>query len=196
MEHADIDPLASTEVTAEQMERLYAAVAAVSGAETLIDTSKHPRYFDRILSAADWSFVNVVRDPRGVLASAKRGWNKRDGSAPATPTLAEVLKSTVSWQRRQRGAGRLCRRTASQVVRYEELVGAPYDVIGRVLGTAAVELPAELAHVAAGNPSKSRTGVIKLNLDQAWLGFPSWVKAVGYVAGLPLTRRYGYRLRP
>ncbi|MEX2102062.1 MAG: sulfotransferase [Actinomycetota bacterium] len=198
--------------------RVLRAARDASGAEIVIDSSKHPSaaYLYRAVPEIDLRAVHLVRDPRGVAYS----WTKqvvkpeivgRDELMPrfrpATMAgwwigfnlLFDLLPVTG---------------VPTMLVRYESLIERPRAQTERVVrfarlragsdaldfvtegaGAAAVELASD--HTVAGNPMRFATGRIDLELDEAWRReLPEADARMVSLLTLPLLRRYGYRRDP
>ncbi len=93
------------------------------------------------------------------------------------------------------------------MVRYEDLVGQPERTLRRLAelvgepwsglelsGPRTVELSGN--HTAWGNPSRYKTGAIKLRADNEWVTRLGLVdRLIPTTLALPLLLRYGYPLR-
>ena len=188
---------------------IYTAAAAETGAELLVDSSKHPAYAFAVRRAdADVRCVLVIRDPRGVAYS----WSK-------IVSRPEITTEQVNMPRYSSGASaarwslyavlfealRLLR-VPVLVVRYEDLIAEPRATLQTVLrfgGHAA--LPADLRHVhadrleldahhtVAGNPMRFVVGTVSLRADEEWRqAMPSLQRSIVSAITAPLRRRYGY----
>ena len=194
--------------------RLYQAVAAVSGAEVIVDASKSTAqlFALRRIRGLDLRVVNLVRDSRGVANS----WNKsglvkpqsRDGALMGTYAPHRLA---LLWAALQLECGVL-RAAApySTRVRYEDLVARPRPTLERALTE--VGLPpvaGALDHVrehsvhltpshgVAGSRTRFTDGRIALELDDAWRStLPAGARRVVTAMTLPLLVSYGYVGRP
>jgi hypothetical protein len=193
--------------------RLYAAIAEVTGARVIVDSSKRPSDAAalRFVPGITAFYAQLVRDPRAVAYSWRRRKAQPDRDRPVDMVQHGPVDSTISWLgwnlagealRRRHGAGR------SLLLRYEDFVTRPRAVLGDVtelVGEGRPRLPLEgegtalLArnHTVSGNPSRFRTGAIELRADREWLVRQSRADRVVVTAlALPLLARYGYALRP
>ncbi|HEX6844270.1 MAG TPA: sulfotransferase [Actinomycetota bacterium] len=185
---------------------LYGAIADVSGARVIVDSSKLPTYGAVLgeVPGVDLRAVHLVRDPRAAAYSWLRTKDlpdrpgmqmqrQRPVHSAALWTLWNTM-AEVFWGRDPRGVR----------VRYEDFAGEPRAAIARLV-TAAEEPPddgpfvsdAEVeltpAHGVAGNPSRFTTGRVQLRPDDAWRTkmrrADRWtVSAVTW----PLLLRHGY----
>ncbi len=166
------------------LDRLYAGIAAVSEATTIVDSSKIPVYALVLRHAAvDMRVLHLVRDSRGVLYS----WQKQVERPDATTTRDFMLRYGVAM-----GCARYVGYNAMtellrllgvpyRRVRYEDVIAAPWDRLSEVAAYAGVqpdpalepvlragEVPLEVNHTVDGNPIRFQVGTIKLRLDDAW----------------------------
>lgn len=204
--------------------RIYAAAASVTGAHTIIDSSKHVALAFCLRRAAvdlDLRVLHLVRDPRGVAHS----WLKRvrDPESGATLPIPRypVVRSALAWNAHnaafdllarvgaggdgeQAGPPRLCR------MRYEDLLADPpgtVDTLVRFAGAARCDLDlswlgrrhVELGplHSVSGNRMRFATGRLTLRLDDTWrTALPSGASRLVTVMCAPLLHRYGYHREP
>ena len=199
-------------------ERLYAAVAAASGARVIVDSSKSVPY-GRMLSVVpglDLRVVHVVRDPRAVAHSWKRVKPARDRSDGYMRRL-DRGKATVFWTFNNLGAELLCRHAPDRYLRlqYEDFVRRPREWVERIrrlvgearcapagegqegsreppfIGDRTVELHA--THSVWGNPDRFRTGAVELVPDDEWMtGMPAADRRFVTAVTWPFLVRYGY----
>jgi sulfotransferase family protein len=190
--------------------RLYRAVAAVSGAEVVVDASKSTAqlFALRRIRGLDLRVVNLVRDSRGVANS----WNKsgivkpqaQDGALMGTYAPHRLA---MLWAALQLECAVL-RAAApySARVRYEDLVASPRSTVEQALNE--VGLPPvgdDLAHIGehsvhltpshgvAGSRTRFTAGRIELELDDAWRStLPAGARRVVTAVTLPQLVGYGY----
>lgn len=204
---------------ADGLSAIYRAVGQVSGAEVIVDSSKHPStlYVLRRTPGIDLRALHLVRDPRGVAYS----WSKQM-ERPERPGVA-----FPRWPARTVGrrwiTGNLLVAALRLVgvpvlrMRYEDLIADPARELNRVAAAvqrrAARTAPSFLhdgpevdlapAHTLAGNPMRFRTGRVQLSADEAWrtalpdakrrlVGAITWILRIryGYVG-----RRHSHRAR-
>ena len=189
--------------------RLYEGVREVSGADVIVDSSKHVGYalVLRDTPGIDLRLIHMIRRSHGVAHS----WTKRvikpgvgDGeymSVHGTSwTIGLWLADNVLFDLVSRGMPGAAR------IRYESLIADPASEVRRVLGELALasadlsmsflsdssaELPA--SHALSGNPMRFQSGKITLRADEEWREAMSGPrKAAISAATWPLLRRYGY----
>lgn len=118
-------------------DRLYAAVARVSGCTVLVDASKHASLAAclRHRYGSQMQVVHVVRDPRAVAYS----WGKRLPRPTATATSPEQemaryspAQASVHWMTQNAVFASLARRgVPTRRVRYEDFVADPVRGVPR-----------------------------------------------------------------
>jgi hypothetical protein len=191
---------------------LYAAIAATTGAEVIVDSSKLPSDAALLgrLDEVDPYYVHLVRDPRAVAYSWSRRKQRLDPNAPAEMLRHGPLHSTNRWVLWNRLADTIRgrNRDRSLLVRYEDLVmdpGGTIDALLRLIGESRPERPwlegrtirLSPNHTAAGNPNRLRTGAVTLTEDDEWRArMSSSRKLVVSAIAAPWLRRYGYPVRP
>jgi hypothetical protein len=185
---------------------LYTAIADVSGARVVVDSSKLPTYGAVLgeVPGIDLRVVHLVRDPRATAYSWLRTKALPDRPG-ADMQRQSPLHSSALWTLWNAMAevfwGRSPRATR---VRYEDFVRAPRPTIARIVARAdeppedgpfVSETEVELtpAHGVAGNPSRFTTGRVALRADDAWRTEmrPADRRTVTSVTW-PLLRRHGY----
>lgn len=193
---------------ADYYRRIYRAALAVSGAQVVIDSSKHAslafalRWADNL----DLRVLHLVRDSRGVAHS----WSKRverpetsDGALmprfSAAGTSVLWLVQNTAFHLLQARTGRVTR------MRYEDFAADSHDGLARARALADLpgipaarhapdDPPARPAHTVAGNPVRFTAGPIRVQLDEAWrAALPRRRQALVSLLTLPLLRHYGYR---
>jgi hypothetical protein len=193
----------------QALSRLYRAVAEVSGCELVVDSSKLPSYGFVVghVPDLDVRIVHLVRDPRGAAYSWSRMKAQPDGDNGMQ--RMSVLKSSTLWLAWNASAPLLFRDpTRYSLVRYEDLVAHPRDVVDRILafaghtgggapfvGERTVAL--ERSHTVAGNPNRLVAGKVELREDQAWttaMGRPR--QALVTALTTPLLGRFDYSAKP
>lgn len=190
--------------------RLYRAIAEVSGASMIVDSSNLPShaFLLRRMPAIELRVIHLVRDSRAVAWS----WQKRvekvrsDGPSGYLPQYGPA-GSSLRWMY-YNGLTQSLRRLGVpyHLVRYEDLVRNPYQVTAGLLGQAG--LTGEAAqpsyiedhrvrlkpnHTVEGNPMRFVTGHLDLRADQAWQRqMPLRDQRLVTALTLPLLRAYGY----
>ena len=189
----------------ETLSRLYRAVAEVSGCELVVDSSKLPSYGFVLghVPDLDVRFVHLVRDPRGAAYSWSRMKTQPDSDGGMQ--RMSVLKSSSLWLAWNASAPRLFRDpTRYCLVRYEDLVARPRDVVDQILAFAGHDgvgtpfvgertVSLERSHTVAGNPNRLEAGHVELREDQAWttaMGRPQ--RALVTALTTPLLGRFDY----
>ena len=202
----------SLERYAEVMSRLYDAVAEVTGARVIVDSSKRPSYaaFLRIVVGVEPYFIHLVREPRASAHSwASRRYESARGGGAEVPRRG-ALDATLRWDLLNLGSDAIVRRAgASRAlrIRYEDFVARPrlHVESARILaGEPAGRSPfvddhtVRLAtnHTIAGNPSRFVTGTLSLEDKREWREAQSRLdRWVATAVALPFLHRYGYPIR-
>ncbi|MBA2240279.1 MAG: sulfotransferase [Solirubrobacterales bacterium] len=196
--------------------RIYDGVAAVSGSELIVDASKWPSHAMvlRQIAGLDLRIVHLVRDPRAVAHSwakelerphaldsrPESGWREMRRDRPAT--------SAAHWLALNLGVEVVAMLgTPTHLLRYERLIDAPRSSIEGVLaqagwreragaldfiGDGSVRLAQ--GHGIAGNPSRFRTGEVRLSSGEEWrTELPRSERALVSAMTLPLELVYRRR---
>lgn len=195
----------------EKFAAVYQAAAAVSGAQVVVDSSKHPStaYLLRRLPELDLRVVHLVRDSRGVAYS----WTKEIARPEATATSAQAemyryppWKSALLWDTHNAALAALGRRGVPVWrLHYERLLADPVATVAdlaRFLGVAAAGVESFVAagsvevgpaHQIAGNYMRFTTGRLPLRRDEAWRErLPAGARRTVDALTAPLLVRYGY----
>jgi Sulfotransferase family len=192
------------------LQRLYAAIAQVSGASVIVDSSNLPShaFLLRSMPGIDLRVIHLVRDSRAVAFSWRKHVEKRTTAGPsAALPRYDLGSSSLRWML-YNGLTQTLRplRVPYAFVRYEDLVDAPAGQVGRLLrhagltGSAAEtsyiegqRVRLEGNHTAEGNPMRFVSGELELRADDAWhRQMPSRDRRVVTALTLPLLTAYGY----
>lgn len=193
------------------LSKVYVAAAEVSGADVLVDSSKHvsTAYLLRHVPGIDARIIHLVRDPRGVAYS----WTKRIAQPSAGDGVLMAryspLKTSMLYVV-QNGMLDLLTFSATprMRVRYEDFVADPERVLDRILAFAGKpgaatphvrsgKIDLGPNHIVGGNPMKKRLGTVPLERDDDWRSEMDSAER-RLVSGLtfPLRMAYHYRGRP
>lgn len=191
---------------------LYESMAAVSGAEVIVDSSKSPAVvaFLRQVPGIDLRAVHLVRDPRGVAASwstakewARDGWVEWLDPKPLPAATAGWIGVNAGAEAVRASLGR----DAARRVCFEEFLRCPEPVLRSLVDLAGLPQPSPVDvpldgraavirenHAIGGNVDRFDVGAVPLRADEGWRRrlTPGRQRAVA-AATLPLMRRYGYR---
>lgn len=185
---------------------LYAAIAAVSGARVLVDSSKSPVYAACLASLPGMRLrvLQVVRDPRAVAHSWARHREQPDKRGKMDRHGA--MWSVLHWRLANAAARALGERCGlpRYLLRYEDFVRAPRVQLRAVLdwmghegggfpfsGDERFVLRPGVAF--AGNPGRFRTGLQALRPDEEWRSaLPAMPRLLVEALAGPDMRRYGY----
>ncbi len=194
---------------AELLPRLYAAIADVSGADVVVDSSKLPTYARVVadLPGLDVSVAHLVRDPRAAAFSWRR--TKEQPDRGGIMEQRGAAKSAALWAAWNYGLERLIHEPGRYArVTYEELLTAPQPQVHRLLDSLdmardssavfADETTVRLSvnHTVAGNPARHRHGLVPMRLDDEWrTAMPARDRRLVTAMTYPLLRRYGFPRR-
>jgi hypothetical protein len=196
---------------ANVLRRLYEAILQVGGGNVIVDSSKHAStaFLLRRVDGLRLRIVHLVRDSRGVAFSLLKEVRR-----PEVVERDEFMQRTGPWRSGLEwlafnGLFHVLRLvgTSSLLVRYEDLVRAPEEELGRIVrfeGTpesagaftfidrACVTLGVD--HTVAGNPMRFKHGTFELSVDEAWKrSMPSSQRSITTVLTWPLLVAYRYR---
>src|SRR5258708_30699848 len=197
-------------------ERVYQAVAQVSGCATLVDSSKHASLAFCLSRRSDLDLrvVHLVRDSRAVAFSWTTRVQRPEAGEGSYMTTYPPMSAAAHWNA-QNGALHLLARSGTPVqrVRYEDLVRSPESTIADLArfaglpsgdlglalgGTQGEPRSAELSHghLVCGNPMRFATGKITIRGDDRWRSaMPRSQRRAVTAMTLPLLAHYGYRWR-
>jgi Sulfotransferase family len=187
--------------------QLLRAIQAVSGARTIVDSSKNPMYglLLATLPEVDLRVVHLVRDSRAVAYS----WARREKPDPMRQgkmqfALAKPWQAGAWW-----AIANLATELAPPLrrrylrVRYEELARDPEGWLRRISRFAGLDPVAAaervhlgLHHSIGGNPMRYEQGEVRVKPDTAWRRLlPAGDRRLVTAITWPLLLRYGYPLR-
>lgn len=192
------------------IERLYGAIAKISKAEVIVDSSKTPTYAAllSVLASVDLRVLHLLRDPRATAYSWLNPKPSPDRGAGATMDQIGAAKSAMLWTWWNGIAEALwARRRDVPVVRvrYETFARDPEAILRSVRDRLLPELAGRsiavsghiahlgVAHSVSGNPVRMQTGTVTILPDERWragltVGHQAAVLAIAGFAML----RYGY----
>jgi len=142
---------------------LFKAIAAVSGKNFIVDSSKIPRRLSQLMQFPEFDVypVHLIRDPKGQIASVMR---KHGG----------FLKNIVRYEIVQEQIHRTLKSVPHSVMRYEDLVRDPERSLNSILQPLGLSFDrrqlswAEAEkHIVAGNHMRYQT-TSNLVLDEKW----------------------------
>jgi hypothetical protein len=189
--------------------KLYRAIAAVSGARVVVDSSKTPSH-GRILQGCPELEVHVahlIRDSRAVAYSWQRKKLTREFAGGYMTRFAPV-RSALLWDAMNAATEMLRTTSPSRYlrIRYEDLITAPRATLEAILGLLdengtrlSCLQDSKVAfgpvHGFSGNPSRFERGLVELRPDDEWLSKLNRAQRllVSALTG-PLLLRYGYSL--
>lgn len=175
------------------------AVAAVTGAAVLVDSSKLPTQARLALSVnRHATVVHLLRDPRAVAFSLSRPHSDPSMNGALMPSL-KPSTAALTWALVNLAMERISSRWPAQVktALYEDLVRDSPELLSRIVCTTTAcgtheEAASRRGHAIAGNPSRF-TPERPVRKDDRWLeGLPRRDRRVVEAITWPLRGRYGY----
>lgn len=195
---------------AGMLDKLYYAIAEVTGARVIVDSSKFSSqgYLYARYGQVPLQFLHLVRDPRAVVHSWRRPKVLVDSPDQRTMYTYPVLKTSIRWTYMNLMADLLPGRAGarSMRLRYEDFIREPQRYLQNILnfaGTLNAQLPfsgersvriePDRNHTMSGNPNRMTQGDLELKMDDAWRkATSSGTLLVPALVGAPLMFRYGY----
>ncbi|WP_169239797.1 sulfotransferase [Candidatus Roseilinea sp. NK_OTU-006] len=187
--------------------RLYHAVADQSGSRVVVDTSRTTAYAALLARMPDVRVcpLHLVRDPRAVVFSWQRQRSGMPAPAAARLQRKQGLQAALEWSVQNVLAERWRARVGGMLLRYEDLIAAPREALGRVLGLVGVQDALSFlndgvallrpGHSVEGNIYRLAAGEVVLRLDDAWrTELPAWMRRQTALMCWPGMLRYGYSL--
>jgi Sulfotransferase family len=192
--------------------RLYRGIASETGAAVIVDSSKEPTDAALLLlmPEVEPAFVQIVRDPRGMVYSILRV--QAGGEPVAGSRWRQSGYAALSWSAGNL-AGTAVRRAAgpdrAALLRYEDFVARPHESVAALaelaghpgrLGPPADPAPPGTVtmlptHTVGGNNNRFRTGPVQLREDTEWRSrLHRLDRAAVTTMCSPLMAHYGYRL--
>jgi Sulfotransferase family len=159
----NVEDYGDREHFAEDNVALFEAISAVSGKQYVVDSSKHVERLSLLLKNPALTVVPIflLRDPKGQICSSKK-------------TSSSIIKLIGDYVRTNREIYDLVKHRPHSVVRYEQLVRAPEQVLNglmRDLGLSydpqQLEWASQVRHNVGGNGMR-RSRSSELKLDEKW----------------------------
>ena len=183
----------------------------------LVDSSKtaYTRPFRPIAISQLGKFrvriIHLVRDPRGVVWSVKKGLNRSLEAGKDSKTLLPLTRAVAGWVYANRAAGRLQRFFGKEnycLVRYEDFVEAPVQILNRISTNWGIDLHESIRvahearsgseilipvmHQLTGNRMRFSTS-FSIRPDYTWKEkLNPKTNAIVKSITMPLMKKYGY----
>lgn len=188
--------------------QVLAAIREVSGADIIIDSSKTARRSTRrprLLQQAGEKIavIHLVRDPRSVMRSVKKGSNRRLERGEPAHLLGGGLRGIAGWTITNALFEASAYRYRDYVLRarYEDIVNKTKWEISRIahfLGVDSFDIIERIEHGVSFNPGHAIAGNrMRRNIEIKIMSTQTMIqkhttadKMMPYI--LPLMRRYGY----
>jgi hypothetical protein len=190
---------------------LYPAIADVSGAAVVVDSSKDPSYAYLLSRAAeiDLRVAHTIRDSPAVAYSWAKRVVRPDAHA-STMSRWSPRRTSVMWSGLNLVVRGLARRGVPvELARYEDFVVDPAATFLRLVERLDLPRPAPdgpllaglreghidlgVDHTVSGNPIRFETGRMSIAEDRAWVeAFPAADRRLVEVLTAPVRLRFGY----
>lgn len=198
----------------DAVERLYAAIAKVSDADAIIDSSKTPSYGAvlAIVKSVDLRVLHLVRDPRAAAYSWRNPKPSPDRGPNEEMDRIGVAKSAFLWtwwNGVSDGLWTARPDVSIDRVRYETITDFPESTLrsmrdkllpelaGRTLDLSGSTARLGVAHTISGNPERMTTGSVTIRADERWRsGLAKRHQAVVLLIAGPGMLKYGYGWKP
>ena len=188
---------------------VYRAIAHVTGARVIVDSSKIPiePIALGLIEDVEVHIAQLVRDPRAVVYSWQRSKVLPDRDEVEYFPKFSATFTTTSWLARNFLVEVIGRRQPIELVQYDDMARDPAAVLRRladVVGEPAGDMEfltsasATLAptHSVGGNPMRMKSGAIVIKPDDEWrTELAPRKRAVTTAIALPLLPRYGMPVR-
>ena len=170
----------------DKLARIYRAIQDTTGCKVIVDSSKFPLYGYALgmISDIDLYVIHLIRDPRAVAYSWRRQRTRPTDLAvrndPLFKRKVNPIRSCVKWSISNLFAEMLWGHSHKFMrLRYEDFIVRPREAVRGILSLVGVEqtmLPfigehqvlLKPRHTVSGNPSRFKSGVIELSLDDEW----------------------------
>ena len=194
--------------------QLYRAIATVSAADVVIDSSKDPAHAALLARTPGFTVgvVHLVRDSRAVVHSWRKAFQRPDVGARAMEMPRDSLPGAIVRYVIYNALYELLPLAdiPRVLVRYESLVTDPRRELKRILALLGRSVAEEdfsflgdrdadlgVHHTIAGNPSRKDRGRVALHVDDEWKrSLPRPQRILVLVATWPMLVRYGYLRLP
>lgn len=198
---------AHAEVYREAFSAAYGAIAEVTGASVIVDSTKYPLHGMLVagIPSIELAVMLLVRDPRAVAYSWTRRklrpevhWESRE------MPRHHVVRSALAWNMSNYLTGLIdVPRERFRVQRYEDFVADPAGEVAAIAAHALgrettsdaslLEKAPRVPHTIAGNPVRIGSEQVRVTPDDAWrTDMSAAAKHAVTACCLPLLRRYGY----
>lgn len=196
----------------QQVGRAFQAIANVTGAKVIVDTSKSSAhgYILQQLDNIDLYEIHIVRNPKAVAfswANRNKIYDILEGQPRYFPQR-KIHECVADWIWSNIAAESLFSQAVKmqryQRIRYEDLVRTPRRVLEKVINNIDSDATCgfvndddtvimESNHMVAGNPSRFSKGKTRLQIDEEWRHkLPRDKKLLITAVSFPLMLRYGY----
>ena len=190
------------------LDKLYRAIAEVSGCRTVVDSSKALRYGALVMRTPGLRtrWVNVIRDPRGIVHSRTRPARFRDGSDKPPEEGGggyRIFRIIAKWVARNGLSRRIMRHEGGVRVIYEDFVRDQRPLLAAVAGPEQAEKVTQMfatgipdtivQHQVAGNWVRG----LKISPKESWrTDLPEGVSRLTALLSAPWRKSYRFETYP
>ncbi|OGI20922.1 MAG: hypothetical protein A3B68_01765 [Candidatus Melainabacteria bacterium RIFCSPHIGHO2_02_FULL_34_12] len=192
------------------LQKLFDSMSKSTNSNVIIDSSKSTvySYILSLLDNVDLYFIHLIRDPRGIAYSRQKRLIQPDKERIIYMEQYGPFRSSLMWDVRNLTSEILWRKDNSHylMLRYEDFINYPKETIKNILKLineenknlpfiSDTEVNLNTNHSVWGNPSRFKTGVVKLKLDEEWKEKLKPIdKIISTLITLPLLKKYNYLL--
>jgi hypothetical protein len=192
------------------VKKLFESIITTTNSKIIVDSTKAILY-SYLLSLMDdieLHVLHIIRDPRGVAFSRQKKKIQPDSEEVIYMHQSGILKSSMLWDIRNFATEFSWGKSLKSYtkIRYEDFVGKPKMTFTKILETVGEsssklpfisdnEIELKKNHTVWGNPSRFKTGIVKLKLDEEWrTKMKPSDRLITTFLTFPLLLRYGYKV--
>ena len=166
------------------VQKIYKAIADVTGASVIVDSSKYPNYVFMLanFSAVDLYILHLTRDSRAVAYSWQREKQRTEITSHADymPQRSPALSGRIWLLRNFMVQLAQLTKKPYMHLRYEDMIDQPQQHIEQILHFVGESQPLDVLfkdapafhlganHTVAGNPSRIKSDAVVLKKDTEW----------------------------
>lgn len=193
------------------LNKLFKSIKNMTGCRVIVDSSKSAAYSYvlSLIEDIDLYTIHLVRDPRGVNYSHQKlkvHTEPTDDSNIIYMKQFNPVSGSIVWDIRNIASEILFKKNKDKymMLRYEDFANKPREAVLNILGfvnesnlktpfVSENEVKLGVNHAVWGNPSRFKTGIVELKLDEEWKTKMKYFdKFISTVLTFPLLKKYGY----
>lgn len=192
----------------EHVKKLFSSIWSVTGSRVIVDSSKSSLYGYALslINEIDVYVVHLIRDPRGVAYSRQKTMLQPNNGEEVYMQKFSTFDSSLIWDIRNIATESYWKSKPKKylMIRYEDFASHPKKTVSKVLDfigespslspfIADNKIEIKSNHSVWGNPSRFKTGLVELKLDEEWKHKMGKLdKFVSTALTLPWLLKYGY----